>query len=509
MVPDVELLRRYTETGSEAAFTELVGRHVDLVYSVALRVVGGDTHLAQDVSQAVFTDLARKARQLSRHAMLAGWLHTSARFAASKLIRAERRRQTREQRAAAMPDLSPEPEMNWGLLRPVLDEAVGHLGARDREAVLLRYFEGKEFKQIGATLGLNEDAARMRVDRALERLRRALIRRGVSLSAAALAATLSSGAVTMAPATLATRLACAALTGAASSSSTPAILFSLMKASTPKIIIANALLLCGLGSWEIVQHQALSRLEGENAILRERADKAALLEQQNAQLQAAQMDPSELARLAKEHADLLRLRSEVTRLRQQAPATAHASVATTKETTPEQESPVTSFVASVQATVGDGGTLVTGEWTTKPGKRALVFVAPQIQPAGPSRGQVLVKTYIAEASDDIWASLGLAGIKSEGRETTGQQTFGAEDAATILKALQETAGVEVLGAPRVQSADGVPASVFIGQNLVPPGATEEVPIGHQIEITPRLSADNRTVDLTLQAKYSVLNQPKP
>src|SRR5262245_22133698 len=99
MTPDSELLRQYSEKHSEEAFAELVRRHLDLVYSAALRQVNGDTHLAQDVAQTVFTDLARKARPLSRHPVLTGWLYTSSRFAAAKLVRTENRRRAREEKA--------------------------------------------------------------------------------------------------------------------------------------------------------------------------------------------------------------------------------------------------------------------------------------------------------------------------------------------------------------------------------------------------------------------------
>ena len=127
MTPENELLRRYAREGSEAAFAELVSRHVGLVYSAALRLVGGDTGLAQDVTQSVFADLARKARTLARHRRLAGWLHTATRFAAAKLVRGERRRQAREQEALAMNTFSPTPEPVWEALCPMLDEAVGQL----------------------------------------------------------------------------------------------------------------------------------------------------------------------------------------------------------------------------------------------------------------------------------------------------------------------------------------------------------------------------------------------
>src|SRR5215831_13456133 len=123
MTPDCELLRRYSDDKSEEAFAELVRRHVDLVYSAALRQVNGDAHLAQDVAQMVFTELSRKAGQLSRRTVLTGWLYTCAHFCAAKAVRTERRRHSREQEVQAMHELLDNrgPELDWEKVLPVLD----------------------------------------------------------------------------------------------------------------------------------------------------------------------------------------------------------------------------------------------------------------------------------------------------------------------------------------------------------------------------------------------------
>ena len=215
MTPDGELLRRYAETGSEDAFTELVRRHVDLVYSAALRQVNGDAHLAQDVAQSVFTDLARKAAPLARRPALTGWLYTSTHFAAAKAVRTEHRRQAREQEAHTMQALlhDPEPDVDWDKLRSVLDEAMHRLSEDDREAILLRFFENRPLAEVGAELGVGENAARMRVERALEKLRVQLVRRGVTTPAAVLATTIAAHAVQAAPAGLAVVLVPASMAG--------------------------------------------------------------------------------------------------------------------------------------------------------------------------------------------------------------------------------------------------------------------------------------------------------
>jgi RNA polymerase sigma factor (sigma-70 family) len=141
MLDDHQLLASYTADGSESGFRELVARHVNLVYSAALRRADGDAHLAQDATQLVFTDLARKARSLPKNIVLAGWLHRATRFAAAQLLRSERRRRAREQEAAAMNTLESETAPDWRQIRPLLDEALDELGRADRDALLLRFSE--------------------------------------------------------------------------------------------------------------------------------------------------------------------------------------------------------------------------------------------------------------------------------------------------------------------------------------------------------------------------------
>lgn len=214
---DAELLRRYGTNRDQEAFAELVRRYLDLVYFAALRQVGGDAHRAEDVAQTVFTLLAHKAGTLARHQALAGWLHTTTRFTAGRAMRTERRRLAREQEAHFMHELhnSSVSDHEWERLRPVIDEALGELSGADREAVLLRYFANQHFAEVGAKLKLSENSARMRVERALDKLQAVLAKRGVTSTSSALAAVLANQvSATTAPAGLAANVTGAALASA-------------------------------------------------------------------------------------------------------------------------------------------------------------------------------------------------------------------------------------------------------------------------------------------------------
>ena len=316
MHDDAQLLRRYAEAGSESAFGELVSRHIDLVYSAALRQVGGDAHLAQDVTQIVFADLAGKARAVSHHGVLTGWLYQATRYAASKVVRTERRRANREKEAVAMRELSSD--ANWERLGHVLDEAMSRLGAKDRDAVLLRYFERKELRAVGDALGTSEEAARKRVSRALERLRRYLTTRGVTLSAAMLATALTGNAVQAAPAALAGAISAAVFAGAAVAAAGSTFnLLNLMSITKLKAGLLSAAVVVAAGTPIVVQQQSVTRLRAENRELREQSQQLERFRSENQRLAGLQVDVEELNRLRKEVAELHRLRAEVALLRRE------------------------------------------------------------------------------------------------------------------------------------------------------------------------------------------------
>jgi RNA polymerase sigma factor (sigma-70 family) len=235
MIDDAELLRRYAREKFEPAFAELVQRHVNFVYAAALRRVGGDAHLAEDVTQQVFTALARGAAGLANHPVLSGWLYTTTRNCAAQVVRSERRRQAREHEAHSMNEItgfsSSVSHAEWERLRPVIDDAVDELGEADRQAVLLRFFEGKSFADVGAKLRVTENAARMRVERALDKLHALLARRGVTSTTAALATAIAGQPTVAAPAALAGAIAAMAVAGVSAGTGTGAgaLLFTMTK----------------------------------------------------------------------------------------------------------------------------------------------------------------------------------------------------------------------------------------------------------------------------------------
>jgi RNA polymerase sigma factor (sigma-70 family) len=200
---DMQLLRQYAETGCQDAFERLVTRHIDWIYSVCLRGVK-DRHLAEDVTQAVFIILARKSKSLAPNTVLRGWLFKAARFAVADALKKQNRHKRHVQRAAALgaTDLSPQEAATWDRVAPALEEAIACLNEKDRQAIMLRFYESKSLAEVGTILGISEEAAKKRVSRAVEKLRAMLTREGVAVSAALLLLLLTSRASQAAPLTL-------------------------------------------------------------------------------------------------------------------------------------------------------------------------------------------------------------------------------------------------------------------------------------------------------------------
>lgn len=316
---DHELLRRYADHGSDEAFTELVHRHLNLVWAAARRVTG-NTELARDVAQLVFTDLARKARTLPLETVIAGWLHRAACLAAAKQIRGEVRRSQREQLAMSTftsDPAGPDESQAAAELQPVLDEALAELPATDRDAVVLRFLAGRSYAEVGASLGTGEDAAQKRVSRALEKLRESFRRRGLDVSSGLVVAALGYAGAQAAPLGLAGTVAAGAL-AAAGTAGGMATLVLLMKSKLTLGLVGGAALVAAL-AW---QQRNLNRLTDENSALRSQMTAAAPAPSAAV---SDKTDAETLARLREQQDELLRLRGEVAHLRRTTPPANSAS----------------------------------------------------------------------------------------------------------------------------------------------------------------------------------------
>src|SRR6266850_1853453 len=194
MMGDMDLVREYALHKSEESFTALVSRHINLVYSVALRQVG-NTHQAEEITQTVFVTLARRAGTLSRGTILSGWLFQTARLTAANFVRTQIRRTRREQEAYMQSRLDESGEDVWQKIGHLLNDAISGLAQKNLDAIVVRFIEGRHLKEVSATLGITGDAAKKRVPGAVEKLRAAFSARGAALSGEALTGAIGTRAV--------------------------------------------------------------------------------------------------------------------------------------------------------------------------------------------------------------------------------------------------------------------------------------------------------------------------
>ncbi len=323
---DLELIRRYAYDRAEDAFAELVRRHLNLVYSAALRQVRSP-QLAEEVAQSAFTDLAHNAARLKPGTIVTAWLYQVTRRTAIDVVRREARRQLREQIATEMNALNASgtsvPPV-WSDIEPLLDEAMSELDETDRAAVLLRYFENKSLREVGQTLGTSDDAAQKRVSRAVERLREFFVKRGISFGAGGFVAVVSANAVQAAPVGLAVTICTAAtaatVAGAAvATTATATITKAIVMTTLQKTLVtATVAILAGAGIYEARQATVLrtqvQTLQLQHASLADQLHQLQRVKDGETKRLAAAEAENERLKSGHMPTELLRLRSKVTLL---------------------------------------------------------------------------------------------------------------------------------------------------------------------------------------------------
>ena len=445
MIGDEQLMRQYAGERSEPAFAELVRRHLKMVYAAALRQVNGDTCMAEDVAQSVFTDLARKAGKLQHHGSIAGWLYASTRFAAANAVRGETRRRAREQEVVAVNEINANEPGGWNELRPMIDEALGELGETDREAIVLRYFESYEFALVGAALGVSENAARMRVDRALEKLRAVLQKRGVATSVAALGGLLVESSASAVPAQLAAHITGAALAHAVTTAGGSA-------SSILKLLIMKKIAFVAAGALAV-----------------------------------------SLATVV-----------VVKNLPKPLPPTAAVGV----DDWMKDEPGVKKFRAMHNfASLGPDHTVIMGGWTIRGGTRLVVFITPtmidasgnRVAPPFSAQTQIQIDSKFVSVPEQALVKLGLQTLLTGKNESQEALICSDSQFRSYISAIQNSDGADVLSAPRVTTSLGTQAKVSVQDTKVIAGKNQA--LGPSLDVLPKLSSDGASVDLLAIARF--------
>lgn len=317
---DARLLREYVINNSEAAFEALVSRYLHFVHSAAMRQVR-DPQMAEEVAQVVFIILAKKAGRINDRTILSGWLFKTTRFVALTQTRAATRRRQYEQKLHMQSEdrFNTPDQPIWEQISPLLDEALAKLGEKDRQAVLLRFFQNKSLAEVGNAFGTGEDAARMRINRTLAKLNRYFNRHGISSTTAILAGVISANSVQSTPVLLTKTITAGAVAkGATASTSTLTLIkgaLKIMAWTKAKTAVVTAVVAASVVVPLLVQYQAQARLRDGDETLRGQAAQLAAQKTENDRLSNLAANSS----LSKEQiADLQNLRAEVGPLRQQA-----------------------------------------------------------------------------------------------------------------------------------------------------------------------------------------------
>jgi len=402
MTSDLDLLRRFARENSQDAFTEIVRRHVNLVYSAALRQVRSP-QLAEEIAQSVFADLARNAGKLKSDTILTAWLYSVTRRTAIDAIRKESRRQLREQIVVEMNNMNATAN-DWTQIEPLLDDAMAALDETDRAAILLRYFEDKNLREVGESLQISDDAAQKRVSRAVESLREFFSKQKITIGVSGLAVLISANAVQSAPIGLAATISTAiALTTT-----------TLGMTMIHKLLItAMAAVAVGTGIYAVHLQNQIGAMQRQQTSLQQRITQ---LQTDNAELSNRLTQISDAKKISEDQFnELLKLRGETGVLRRQLDALAEKN----------------RVLQNANAGMSNSNT-------------------------NSARPQIHIKARFLTMPKDVFA--GLDGVTS----FNGILTH--ENATNILRGLESRNGVEVLAEPEVVMSSGQQTQIRATQN---------------------------------------------
>ena len=375
---DHELLHEFVRSRSEDAFSGLVERHLRMVLSAARRM-SGDEHLAQDVTQNVFTMFAQKARDIRPPQVVGGWLYNTTRHLAMHAVRGERRRREREEAAVTMQ--SQETNFDTHRVLEQLEPAMAELDADDRDTLVLRYLEDRNLREVGAEFGISEDAARMRANRALEKLRTVMSRKGVGVTSVLLGTALVSSTSSAVPAGLATAITTTAIGGTILTTATITTMNWINAKAVTAII--GAAVVAGTGTYFVKETEA-NRLRDENQKLL--TQQAALVADNEAALKQAQTTADELEKAKRDASDVMRLRGQVAALARERDAERQQMARQLAQPKPSAEAPKqspNSFTKGQMSHVGydtPEAALQTIAWATMSGHGTSNQIAESLSP---------------------------------------------------------------------------------------------------------------------------------
>lgn len=472
------LLKRFVQFGDQRAFAEIVRTHADLVYSAALRLLGEHRHAADDVAQTVFADLSAKAKSLPEGIPLAGWLHQHTCFVAKKAPRTELRRLRREDTAHAMNTSDDASDALWLQVRPLLDDALGELPEADRHALVVRFLQGRPFKSVAETLATSEDAARMRVGRALDRLREVLAKRGVFTTSDALDGALTNYAVVAAPAALIAVIAASTATAAVSTALPLLTAMKAAKVAAAAFVVAGGVLL-------VREYQENARLKDELAQFRSLQAEIDKLQEEKDRLAARvpSIDEVNAARRSLDELQRLRLseKSLLAQLAKSPPATnSLPTLPVSRIYPPEFRTRANNGLTAL----AQGDVLTT--WLFDGQKKSfLLFLIQPVHDATTGTFTVRTKALESPWSDQDQPPLASLPIPRKAGQWT-DRVLSATAAADLLKSWETLEGADILSGPTITTADRRDAVVEVTQMTEWKGTN--YPTGITFKVTPNWNA---------------------